>query len=442
MVAHSGFAYARRTLPSAALALLAGLLFAPDAAAQRGSIGPRVKRLTQPQTNLARLPAGSFVPRQQQMAAGQRPVIAVTGYWPPTNEGVRRFSTDPIKNPLGWIGQDWEGRGYDIHAFFPEFTPPNCVNCGIGMGDLTVDYQDTSADFWPLMEGVDPIAIVTFSKGLNNLDWEIEMNQFNRSVWVNDFASPFQPTPAPPDAGWPAEGLRLSTQPVQAISDAVNAAALGINAFIAFSGDGGAFLSEYIAYHGVWYQALHSDPLDPSWCVAGGHVHVGGLLAVPAVEEAVKVTLRAEIDYLDSVLITPCPKPATYCTAKTTSLGCLPAVEALGYPSLSGGSFQVRATQLHKSVPGIVIWSHSQASIPFQNGTLCVAPPITRTPGQTTTSGTGNCSGTIAFRFDPAYQLAHGFAAGQTMAAQVWSRDIGDVFSSSLSNALAFVWCP
>jgi len=442
MLAPRSVAFLRRFVSPPALALIAGMVFAPAAVAQRGSFGPRVKRLPQPQTNLAHLPPGSFVPRQQQIAAGVRPVIVVTGYWPPTNEAIRRFSTDPLKNPLGWIGGNWEGRGYDVHAFFPEFTPPNCTACGVGTGDLTVDYQDTSADFWPLIEGVDPIAIVTFSKSFDDLSWELEMNQFNRSVWANDFIAPFQPTPAPPDAGWPADGLRLSTQPVQAISDAVNASGLGLNSFISFSGDGGAFLSEFMAYHGVWYQALHSDPLDPTWCVAGGHVHVGGLVSWATAEAAVKVTLREEIDYLDSVLLTPCSKPTTYCTAKTTSLGCVPAIEALGYPSLSGGSFQVRATQLHKSVPGIMVWSHGQASIPFQNGTLCVAPPITRTPGQVTTSGTTNCSGTLAFRFDPAYQLAHALAVGQTMAAQAWARDNGDAFSSSLSNALTFIWCP
>ena len=432
----------RASIPVGTLALIAALALAPDAVAQRGSTGPRYKQLPQPQTNLASLPPGSFVPRQQQIAAGVRPVIVVTGYWPPTNEAIRRFSTDPLKNPLGWIGSDWEGRGYDVHAFFPEFTPPNCTGCGTGTGQLEVDYQDTSADFWPLVEGVDPIAIVTFSRGFNDLSWEIEMNQFNRSVWVNDFVSPFQPTPAPPDAGWPADGLRLSTQPVQAIADAVNAAALGVNAFVAFSGDGGAFLSEYMAYHGVWYQALHSNPLDPSWCVAGGHVHVGGLVSWAVAETAVQVTLREEIEYLDSVLLTPCPQPVAYCTAKTTSLGCLPAIEAVGYPSLSSGSFQVRATQLHKSVPGLVIWSHGQASLPFQNGTLCVAPPITRTPGQVTSTLGGTCGGTLGFIFNPAYQTSQGLALGQTMAAQAWSRDTGDPFSSSLSNALSFTWCP
>jgi hypothetical protein len=47
--------------------------------------------------------------------------ILLTGYWPPTNEMVRRFSTSTVQNPDGWIGGNWEGRGYNVYSFFPEF---------------------------------------------------------------------------------------------------------------------------------------------------------------------------------------------------------------------------------------------------------------------------------------------------------------------------------
>ena len=45
-----------------------------------------------------------------------RPTILLTGYWPPTNEMLRRFSTNPLQNPAGWIGEDWEQRGFDVVA--------------------------------------------------------------------------------------------------------------------------------------------------------------------------------------------------------------------------------------------------------------------------------------------------------------------------------------
>ena len=69
----------------------------------------------------------------------EEPLIVVTGFWPPTNEMIRHFSQNLDLNPEGRIGDDWEGRGYDIVSFFPEFSDPECDNCGQGYGDLEVD---------------------------------------------------------------------------------------------------------------------------------------------------------------------------------------------------------------------------------------------------------------------------------------------------------------
>jgi hypothetical protein len=52
--------------------------------------------------------------------------ILLCGYWPPSNECIRPFST--ALNHDGWIGDNWEERGYDIHAYFPEFSDPDCEN--------------------------------------------------------------------------------------------------------------------------------------------------------------------------------------------------------------------------------------------------------------------------------------------------------------------------
>lgn len=233
--------------------------------------------------------------------AGARPTILLTGYWPPTNEMVRPFSANPERNPDGWIGENWEGRGYDIYSFFPEFDPPNCSSCGRGMGDLEVDYQDTSEDFWPLANGVAPLAVITFSRGGSGNNWELEMNQFNRDQWVNDYDAPLQPTPSPPDDSVPAGYLRPSQLPVELLLDAINDSGLGLDAFICYTGDGGGFLSEFIAYHGVWYQDIHADPLDPAFCVTAGHIHVGSGMSWPTAREAAKVTLRTLIDYLEQI---------------------------------------------------------------------------------------------------------------------------------------------
>ena len=234
-----------------------------------------------------------------------RPVITAVGYWPPSNEMLRRFSPNPDQNPEGWIGENWEGRGYDVYAFFPEFDPPDCDFCGKGFGDFEVDYQDTSNDFWPIIGALQPIAQLSFGRGASNYSWEVEMNQYNRASWYNDYQAPLQPTPCPPDESVPPEWLRPSLLPVQEIADAVNEAEIGVYSYVDWNGDCGAFLCEYLAYHDVWYQDLHSDPTDPAWCITAGHIHVGKFIAWGTAQQAAEITIRTVADYLDSVLYGP-----------------------------------------------------------------------------------------------------------------------------------------
>lgn len=52
--------------------------------------------------------------------AQTRPTIMITGYWPPTSAMLRDWSPIPSQNPE-WTGSDWEGRGFDVKAYFPEF---------------------------------------------------------------------------------------------------------------------------------------------------------------------------------------------------------------------------------------------------------------------------------------------------------------------------------
>jgi hypothetical protein len=232
--------------------------------------------------------------------------IMITGYWPPTNEMVRPFSDNLVQNPGGWIGENWEDRGYNIYSYFPEFI--DFPNQPVGYGDFTVDYQDTSEDFWRITSQVNPVAIITFSRTDQRANyWELEMINRNWGSWVNDYVAPFQPTPAPPDSSIPANTNRPSTLPVQAIRTAVATANLGLSVRIDSMSGGGRFLSEFIAYHGVWYQDLHSDPNDPFYSVAAGHIHVGGGVSDPVARQALEITLRELITHVDTVLGVPEP---------------------------------------------------------------------------------------------------------------------------------------
>ena len=68
--------------------------------------------------------------------------------------------------------------------------------------------------------------------------------------------------------------------------------------YIDYPGHGGRFVSEFIAYHAVWYQDIHADEGDEAQCVRAGHIHVGQFVPVEIGTEAAKVTLRTVIDHV------------------------------------------------------------------------------------------------------------------------------------------------
>lgn len=300
----------------------------------------------------------------------QRPKILLTGYWPPSNEAIRHWSTNPAQNPGGWLGSDWESRGYDVHAYFPEFTPPTCTSCGTGNGDLTVDYQDTSADFWAIADAIQPIAIITFSRSSTQVVWELEMNQYNRTVWVNDYVAPVQPTRSPPDASVPADFLRPSLLPVQNIVTAITVAGLPVNPYICWSGNGGGFLSEFIAYHGVWYQAVHASPTDPAWCVTAGHVHVGRSLSWANARAAAEITLREVILQVDAV------RAATVCQQDLGFGGPGSALlRACGQPlNQNGNVADLRLLGGAPNTIGVLAFSDQVNPVPLFGGTVVTLP--------------------------------------------------------------------
>jgi Tol biopolymer transport system component len=143
-----------------------------------------------------------------------------------------------------------------------------------------------------------------------------------------------------------------------------------------------------------------------------------------------------------------CPAPILYCTAKTNSLGCTPAIGASGVPTLSGfDAFLVTAENVRNNKAGIFLWATSPGAIPFLGGTLCIGPPIRRTPGQFaggTPAPASDCSGTYSFHFSHAYAQSKGASAGLTIYGQFWSRDQGFAPPGNvgLSDGAQFTLCP
>ena len=213
--------------------------------------------------------------------------IMLTGYWNPTGQMIAQFSDDSYLNPDGWKGANWEDWGFNIYSFFPA---PGTYN-----GTFEVDYQDTWEDFWSITDEINPIAIISFGAGAG--PWEIEYNARNLDSWVPDDVPPYQPTPCPPDDTKPVGYVRHSTLPVQEIADAVNDQTT-VNAWVDWNGTPGAYLCEYMAYLGMWYQDIHNTTDDAYPCWSSGFIHVTAGLPLEDAIEATEITLREVINYL------------------------------------------------------------------------------------------------------------------------------------------------
>jgi len=140
--------------------------------------------------------------------------------------------------------------------------------------------------------------------------------------------------------------------------------------------------------------------------------------------------------------------PVTYCVAKQNALGCLPEINYAGSTSQTGpDDFYVLADNIVSFQNGMMIWGVAPNSLPFEGGTLCVLPPIIRTPIQNSggaTPGQTDCSGRFRFHFSHAYAQSFFLGPGSTVYAQYWYRDPGhpDGTGTGLSDGLAFMLCP
>jgi hypothetical protein len=231
------------------------------------------------------------------------------GYWPPSNEMLRQWSTSPAQNPAGWTGEDWRGHGYDVHAFFPEFPPdgdPNNDEIGedgaVGSPefDLRVDYQATSSDFWRIVDEQQPSIVVTTSRGAE-IGWELEAIEGGHGTdlaadpsldWISDqhgeVTLPTQATIEP--RSWDAISTHrvgvtvASTLPLDEILAATSA--LGLTTVEIEGTTSGNFLSGFLGLHGIhWYG-------ETEYARAAGHIHVGFGLPVADATTLVETTLE------------------------------------------------------------------------------------------------------------------------------------------------------
>ena len=142
-----------------------------------------------------------------------------------------------------------------------------------------------------------------------------------------------------------------------------------------------------------------------------------------------------------------CSSPFVYGTAKTNSLGCVPAIASSGIASAGlASSFTVSCANVVNNKNGLLFYGFAQASVPFQGGFKLVASPNVRTPVQ----GSGgnappadDCSGNLAFDFNAHIQGGSdpNLVPGAQVYCQYWYRDPASGSTTGLSDAVCFSIC-
>ena len=154
----------------------------------------------------------------------------------------------------------------------------------------------------------------------------------------------------------------------------------------------------------------------------------------------------------NGVQLEPVGTIVTYCTAKTNSLGCTPAIFATGTASASAGSgFVVGSANNRNNKSGLLFYGiNGRSSAPYQGGTLCVNVPIKRTM-VVNSGGTplpaDDCSGAYSLDMNafaagtlggtPLPELS---VPGTRVDCQFWGRDPGFAApdNTSLSDGLEY----
>ena len=203
------------------------------------------------------------------------------------------------------------------------------------------------------------------------------------------------------------------------------------------------------------HSLVASLPVNCSWNWLGWELGALGVDRI-SIESFHPSTGFVLIDDMEANLASGCAA-AIYCTAKINSLGCIPAIGSSGKASPTAGSgYVVSCTSVRNNKSGILFYRVNGAAmaVPFQGGTLCVQPPLSRTPvvnSGGTPSPADDCTGVFSIDMNA---FAVGSLGGNPLPAltvpgtkvhvQWWGRDPSSSApnGTTLSDALQYFVCP
>lgn len=211
-------------------------------------------------------------------------------------------------------------------------------------------------------------------------------------------------------------------------------------------------LATEIGVHGVnlgrqlAYSDLAIGPNGTMYSLGSISASVGGLYSVdPATGAATLIGPSvAQFGVDGGLAFAPDGQPASYCTAKTNSLGCTPTIGFSGAPSAtSAAPFLISGSNVLNQKSGLLFYGYAQASTPFAGGWKCTADPTRRTAVQSSNGSAlpaSDCSGVFVFDFNAWIQGGADalLTPGQEVDAQYWSRDPASAGAAGLTDALTF----
>lgn len=146
------------------------------------------------------------------------------------------------------------------------------------------------------------------------------------------------------------------------------------------------------------------------------------------------------------------PAVVAYCTAGTSTNGCVPSISALGLASVSNSAgFSINVANVEGSKQGLIFYGISgRVASPWSAGStslICVKPPTQRMLLLSSGGSSGQCNGAfstdwLAFLAATPSALGEPFGSGATVNAQAWYRDPPAIKTTNLSNALEFITLP